>query len=199
MTSAHTKIVAGMALAALLGAGSLWAHHAFSAEFDAKRPVQLKGTVAKMEWINPHAWIHIDVTVDGGEVQRWMIEGGTPNTLFRRGFTKNSLLPGTVIIVDGYQAKDGTLKANGRDLTFEDGSKLFMGSSERGHHGTAGTRPSRKGERTRFPLESQTLVERDPTARESHAEPECEDVRATSLPQTGPTWPGRHRQHACAG
>ena len=132
MTSAHTKIVVGATLIALLGAGSLWAHHAFSAEFDAKRPVQLKGTVAKMEWINPHAWIHIDVTVDGGEVQRWMIEGGTPNTLFRRGFTKNSLLPGTVIMVDGYQAKDGTMKANGRDLTFEDGSKLFMGSSGTG-------------------------------------------------------------------
>ena len=132
MTSAHTKILVVAAMTALLGAGSLWAHHAFSAEFDAKRPVQLKGTVAKMEWINPHAWIHIDVTVDGGEIQRWMIEGGTPNTLFRRGFTKNSLLPGTVIMVDGYQAKDGTLKANGRDLTFEDGSKLFMGSSGTG-------------------------------------------------------------------
>ena len=132
MTSGQTKILVVTGLTALLGAGSLWAHHAFSAEFDAKRPVQLKGTVAKMEWINPHAWIHIDVSVDGGEVQRWMIEGGTPNTLFRQGFTKNSLLPGTVIMVDGYQAKDGTLKANGRDLTFEDGSKLFMGSSGTG-------------------------------------------------------------------
>ena len=145
MTSAHSKILVVAAMTALLGAGSLWAHHAFSAEFDAKRPVQLKGTVAKMEWINPHAWIHIDVTADGGEVQRWMIEGGTPNTLFRRGFTKNSLLPGTVIMVDGYQAKDGTLKANGRDLTFEDGSKLFMGSSGTGapRDGRDPTEPNR--------------------------------------------------------
>ncbi len=108
------------------------AHHAFAAEFDANRPVQLKGTVTKMEWINPHAWIHIDVTKDDGSVESWMIEGGTPNTLFRRGFTKRSLLPGTVIMVDGYQAKDGTQKANGRDLTFEDGRKLFMGSSGTG-------------------------------------------------------------------
>ena len=119
-------------LVALAAAIPLLAHHAFSAEFDANRPVQLKGTVTKMEWINPHAWIHIDVTTGDGEVQAWMVEGGTPNTLFRRGFTKRSLLPGTVIMVDGYRAKDGTLKANGRDLTFEDGRKLFMGSSGTG-------------------------------------------------------------------
>ncbi len=119
-------------VAALAAAVPLLAHHAFSAEFDANRPVQLKGTVTKMEWINPHAWIHIDVHTDNGNVEKWMVEGGTPNTLFRRGFTKRSLLPGTVILVDGYQAKDGTQKANGRDLTFEDGRKLFMGSSGTG-------------------------------------------------------------------
>ena len=110
----------------------LLAHHAFSAEFDAKKPVKLTGTVAKMEWINPHAWIHIDVKRPDGKVERWMIEGGTPNTLFRRGFTKNSVLPGTVIVVDGYQAKDGSQKANGRDLTLSDGRKLFLGSSGTG-------------------------------------------------------------------
>lgn len=126
------RVLAGAGLLALVGATSVWAHHAFSAEFDAKRPVQLKGTVAKMEWINPHAWIHVDVEVEGGKVERWMVEGGTPNTLFRRGFTKKSLLPGTVILVDGYQAKDGTMKANGRNLTFEDGRRLFMGSSGTG-------------------------------------------------------------------
>ena len=85
-----------------------------------------------MEWINPHAWIHIDVKGEDGKIEKWMIEGGTPNTLFRRGFTKNSLLPGTDIVVDGYQAKDGSLKANGRDLTLPGGQKLFLGSSGTG-------------------------------------------------------------------
>jgi len=109
-----------------------WAHHAFAAEFDAKKPLRLEGTVTKMEWINPHAWIHIDVKKPDGKVEKWMIEGGTPNTLLRRGFTKHSLTYGTVIIVDGYQAKDGSNKANGRDLTLPDGRKLFMGSSGTG-------------------------------------------------------------------
>ena len=104
------------------------AHHAFSAEFDADAPIHLEGTVVKMEWINPHAWVHLEL--EDGTV--WMGEGGTPNTLLRRGFTKNSLLPGTDIIVDGYQAKDGSNKGNGRDLTFADGRKLFMGSSGTG-------------------------------------------------------------------
>jgi hypothetical protein len=107
------------------------AHHAFAAEFDAK-PIKLQGTVTKMEWINPHAWIHIDVKKPDGKIESWMIEGGTPNTLLRRGFTKNSLLPGTEIMVDGYQAKDGSMRANGRDLTLPDGRKLFMGSSGTG-------------------------------------------------------------------
>ena len=108
------------------------AHHAFSAEFDADMPVTLEGTVTKMEWVNPHSWIHIDVKNDDGSVESWMIEGGAPNALLRRGFDKNSLPPGIVILVEGYQAKDGAMRANGRDITFEDGSKLFVGSSGTG-------------------------------------------------------------------
>jgi len=124
--------VVAASLALLAAAVPVWAHHAFAAEFDAKRPIKLQGTVTKMEWINPHAWIHIDVKKPDGVVEKWMIEGGTPNTLLRRGFTKKSLLPGTVIVVDGYQAKDGSMKGNGRDLTFPDGRKLFLGSSGTG-------------------------------------------------------------------
>jgi hypothetical protein len=123
-------IVAGMGL--LMAAAPAIAHHAFAAEFDAKKPIKLTGTVTKMEWINPHAWIHIDVKKPDGKIESWMIEGGTPNTLLRRGFTKNSLLPGTEILVDGYQAKDGSMRANGRDLTLPDGRKLFLGSSGTG-------------------------------------------------------------------
>ena len=122
--------VAGVGL--LLTAAPVWAHHAFAAEFDAKKPVKFKGTVKKMEWINPHAWIHIDVKGDDGNVTTWMIEAGTPNTLFRRGFTKQSLAVGTEILVDGYQSKDGSNRANGRDVTFTDGRKLFLGSSGTG-------------------------------------------------------------------
>ena len=116
----------------LLNAAQVYAHHAFAADFDAKRPVKLRGTVTKMEWINPHAWIHVDVKSPDGKVINWMIEAGTPNTLFRRGFTKDSLASGTEILVDGYQAKDGSNKANGRDITFPDGKKLFLGSSGTG-------------------------------------------------------------------
>jgi hypothetical protein len=105
------------------------AHHAFSAEFDANKPVRLEGIVTKMEWINPHSWIHLDVPAPDGTVQKWMIEGGAPNALLRRGFNRNSLPPGTAISVQGFQAKDGSLRANGRDITFADGSKLFVGSS----------------------------------------------------------------------
>ena len=106
-----------------------WAHHSFAAEFDATKPVKLQGTVTKMEWINPHSWIHIDVKNPDGTVTNWMIEGGSPNSLLRRGFTKHSLVPGTEIVVEGYQAKDGANRANGRDLTFPDGKKLFIGSN----------------------------------------------------------------------
>ncbi len=107
----------------------LLAHHAFTTESDAKKPVKLRGTVVKIELINSHSWIHIDAKNADGSVTRWMIEGGTPNTLLRRGFTKNSLPAGTEILVDGYQAKDGSNSANGRDLTFPDGRKIFLGSS----------------------------------------------------------------------
>jgi hypothetical protein len=112
----------------LAASAPLMAHHAFSAEFDANRPVQLRGIVTKMEWVNPHSWIHIDVKKADGTVESWMIEGGTPNTLLRRGFTKTSLAAGTEILVDGFQAKDGSRRANGRDLTLPDGRKLFVGS-----------------------------------------------------------------------
>jgi Family of unknown function (DUF6152) len=108
------------------------AHHAFAAEFDANKPVSFKGTVTKMEWVNPHTWLHVDVKKPDGTVENWAIEAGTPNVLFRRGFTKESLLPGTEVVVEGYQAKDGSHRANGRDLTFPDGRKLFLGSSGTG-------------------------------------------------------------------
>ena len=116
----------------LLSAVPAWPHHAFGAEFDAKRPVKLRGVVTKMEWINPHAWMHVDVKDADGKVTSWMIEAGTPNTLFRRGFTRDSLKIGTEVLVDGYQAKDGSNTANGRDVTLPDGRKLFIGSSGTG-------------------------------------------------------------------
>ena len=110
----------------------LSAHHAFAAEFDANKPVKFEATVTKMEWTNPHVWIHVDVKKADGTVEPWAFEAGTPNVLFRRGFTKNSLLPGTKIVLDGYRAKDGSRRANGRDVTFADGRKLFLGSSGTG-------------------------------------------------------------------
>jgi hypothetical protein len=120
-------LITGVGL--LATAAPVWAHHAFAAEFDSTKPVKLKGTVTKMEWINPHAWIHIDVKNDDGTVTSWMVEGGSPNTLLRNGFTKASLPVGTEIVVDGYQAKDASNKLNGRDITFPDGRKLFVGSN----------------------------------------------------------------------
>lgn len=116
----------------LLTAVPVMAHHAFSAEFDAKRPVTLRGTVVKVEWINPHSWFHVDVKQPDGKVQRWMVEAGNPNNLFRRGWSKDVISPGMEIVIDGYQAKDASRRANGRDLTFADGRKLFMGSSGTG-------------------------------------------------------------------
>jgi uncharacterized protein DUF6152 len=113
----------------LLAAAPAWAHHAFAAEFDATKPVKFKGTVTKMEWINPHAWIRIDVKGEDGKVTPWMIEAAAPNALLRRGWTKQSLLAGTEILVEGFQAIDGTNKANGSVITFTDGKKLFVGSS----------------------------------------------------------------------
>jgi hypothetical protein len=108
------------------------AHHAFSSEFDAKKPLTLKGTVTKMEWVNPHAWIHIDVKSPDGQTQEWMIEASAPNNLLRRGFSRTSLLPGIEIIVEGYQAKDGGLRANGASLTLPDGRHLFIQSEGSG-------------------------------------------------------------------
>src|SRR5712671_4280422 len=125
-------VMGALVLFAVVATRPASAHHAFAAEFDAKKPVKLRGTVTKMEWINPHAWIHIDVKEPDGKAVEWMVEAGTPNTLFRRGFTKDSLAKGTEILVDGYQSKDGSNRANGRDVTFVDGKKLFLGSSGTG-------------------------------------------------------------------
>ena len=132
----RTKLLSIAAAAALLvavAAVQVSAHHSFAAEFDAKRPVKLRGTVVKMEWINPHSWIHIDVKDPAsGRVERGVVEGGGPNALLRRGWNKNSLTEGTEILVEGFQAKDGANRANGRDITFPDGRKLFVGSSGTG-------------------------------------------------------------------
>ena len=123
----------GVATAAILAANvPLIAHHAFSAEFDAKAPVTLKGPITKVEWINPHAWLHMDNQLANGKTEAWMVEGGTPNTLQRNGITRDSVKVGTIILVSGYRAKDGRMRANGRDITLPDGRTLFMGSSGTG-------------------------------------------------------------------
>jgi hypothetical protein len=129
-----TTTIAALSFA-LAGTVAL-AHHSFAAEFDVNKPIKLQGTVTRVQWINPHTWIHIEVKKADGTTEPWEIEAGTPNTLFRLGFTRESLKVGTLINVDGYAARDGSNRANGRDLTLSDGKKLFMGgpniSNEKG-------------------------------------------------------------------
>ncbi len=130
-----TCFVAAAGVAMLLAGRPAMAHHAFAAEFDGNRPVKLRGTVTKMEWVNPHAWIYINVKDARGNVVSWMIEAGAPNAMFRRGFRKDSLPTGTEVLIEGFRAKSGKNIANGRDLTLPDGRKLFMGSSGTGAPG----------------------------------------------------------------
>ena len=130
MTTSRLVSIVGLVL--FSGAASLTAHHAFSSEFDASKPLVLHGTVTKTEWINPHSWIHIDVKGSDGKVASWAIECGAPNSLLRRGLNKTSIPAGTQIVVDGFQAKDGSTTANARDITLPDGRKFFVGSSGTG-------------------------------------------------------------------
>ncbi len=134
MRTIRLTLTAAVAASVVLAvAAPLAAHHAFGAEFDRDAPIRLEGKIVRLEWVNPHTWIHIEVVNEDDTTEVWMVEGGTPNTLLRRGLKRDCLLPGTVIIVDGYQAKDHSLKrANGRDVTFADGNKIFMGSSGTG-------------------------------------------------------------------
>jgi len=130
-------VVAALALIGV-GASSLLAHHAFSSEFDGNRPIKISGVVTKMEWVNPHAWIHIDVKKPDGTVESWAVEGGTPNTLLRRGLRKSDLPAGTEVTVDGYRAKDGGPRASGRNIALPNGRAIFLSNSGEGQPGDPG-------------------------------------------------------------
>jgi hypothetical protein len=123
------NVLLGLCLAVAAQPAATWAHHSFASEFDAAQPVSLKGTVTKVEFINPHSWIHIEVTSDDGKKAAWEVEGGTPNTLFRKGINDNTLPVGTLVAVDGYRARDGSNRMSGRDITFADGRKVFLSGS----------------------------------------------------------------------
>jgi len=140
----RTKLCVAFAAMSVLTALPVWAHHSFAAEFDDKKPLKLTGTVTKMEWTNPHSWIHLDVKNADGTVTPWMIEAGSPNALYRLGYNKNMLPVGTVIVVDGYHAKDNSNRGVGKDLTFTDGKRLFLGGSAPGAHGDASDPESKK-------------------------------------------------------
>lgn len=131
------KTTLGVMLAAIgmLTVAPAWAHHSFAAEFDDKKPVKMQGKVTKVEFINPHSWIHIDVKGADGSVVNWAVEGGSPNALFRQGLTRDALPIGTEIVVDGYKSKDGSNRAVGKDLTFTDGRRLFLGGTSPGTQG----------------------------------------------------------------
>ena len=132
MGTSMYRTMAGFGFLLLMTPVAVYAHHAFAAEFDANQPVKLSGTIVKMDWINPHTWMHIAVKDEDGKVTEWAVEGGAPNAMFRRGWNMESVVPGTEVIVEGYRAKSGENKANGRDVTFPDGTLLFLGGSGSG-------------------------------------------------------------------
>jgi hypothetical protein len=138
------SLIAAAGILALAAGVRVAAHHAFAAEFDGSKPVTLKGTVTKMEWINPHAWLHMEVKGPDGKPVVWMIEGGAPNALLRRGWNRNSVQAGTSIVVEGFRSRDGSNRANGRVVTLADGKKLFIGSSGTGAPGDAQDPATRK-------------------------------------------------------
>lgn len=138
--------IAGLA-GLILAVAPAWAHHAFAAEFDAKKPVHLEGVVSKVELINPHSWIHVDVKDADGKVSTWMVEAGSPNVLLRRGFTKATIPTGTPVVVEGYQSKDGSMRANGRDISLPNGQKLFLGSQGTGAPYEATTKDDKKDDK----------------------------------------------------
>ncbi|MBN1239742.1 MAG: hypothetical protein JXB36_14660 [Gammaproteobacteria bacterium] len=123
------SVVAGAGVLLSMSAGQVLAHHSFAAEFDRNAPVTLEGEVVMMEWVNPHSWLHIDVAKDDGSVERWKVEGGAPSALLRRGWTRDTLPAGTKVKVEGFQAKDGSLRANARDIEFPDGRTLELGGT----------------------------------------------------------------------